>query len=360
MNCPSCNEINPEDSIFCGNCGNSLESELICPECGEANPQDSIYCAECGSLYKPSFEVQPQITIGEPENINPDTNRSQRSLLIIGGIIVAIVVVVFTLTLRPTESDKAEVIKEVAVEVEVIREVEVTKEVAVEVEVIREVEVTKEVPVEVEVIREVEVIKEVPVEVEVIQEVEVIKEVPVEVEVIQEVEVIKEVPVEVVKEAETKEKHQRYSIASNPTHPLSQTYHDYEIGFSISYPEQWDLVEQNERDVPEWVIPDIELRNPHGGFIRIEGQKMEGVTLRNFTSDRITNDRNFVAETTEHIEKIPADLTTGIYSRSGEPAQILTAVIDPWVLSIVFINESSSKDEQSTTFMEIIESMEIR
>ena len=312
MNCPSCNEINPEDSIFCGNCGNSLESELICPECGEANPQDSIYCAECGSLYKRSFEVQPQITIGEPENINPDTNRSQRSLLIIGGIIVAIVVVVFTLTLRPTESDKAEVIKEVAVEVEVIREVEVTKEV------------------------------------------------PVEVEVIREVEVIKEVPVEVVKEAETKEKHQRYSIASNPTHPLSQTYHDYEIGFSISYPEQWDLVEQNERDVPEWVIPDIELRNPHGGFIRIEGQKMEGVTLRNFTSDRITNDRNFVAETTEHIEKIPADLTTGIYSRSDEPAQILTAVIDPWVLSIVFINESSSKDEQSTTFMEIIESMEIR
>ena len=296
MNCPSCNEINPEDSIFCGNCGNSLESELICPECGESNPQDSIYCAECGSLYKPSFEVQPQITISEPENINPDTNRSQRSLLIIGGIIVAIVVVVFTLTLRPTENDKAEVIKEVAVEVEVIREVEVTKE----------------------------------------------------------------VPVEVVKEAETKEKHQRYSIASNPTHPLSQTYHDYEIGFSISYPEQWDLVEQNERDVPEWVIPDIELRNPHGGFIRIEGQKMEGVTLRNFTSDRITNDRNFVAETTEHIEKIPADLTTGIYSRSGEPAQILTAVIDPWVLSIVFINESSSKDEQSTTFMEIIESMEIR
>ena len=196
-----------------------------------------------------------------------------------------------------------------------------------------------------------------------IKEVEVVKEVPVE--VIKEVEVVKEIPVEnlnagIDKEAETKEKHQRYSISSNPTHPLSQTYHDYEIGFSISYPEQWDLVEQNERDVPEWVIPDIELRNPLGGFIRIEGQKMEGVTLRNFTSDRITNDRNFVAETTEHIEKIPADLTTGIYSRSGEPAQILTAVIDPWVLSIVFINESSSKDEQSTTFMEIIESMEIR
>ena len=299
MNCLSCNELNPEDSIFCGNCGNSLESKLICPECGEANPQDSIYCAECGSLYKPSLEVQPQITIGEPENINRNTNRSQRSILIIGLIALTTVVVILILTLRPAEVDKVEAVREVPTEV----------------------------------IKEVEVVKEIPVE---------------------------NLNAGIDKEAETKEKHQRYSISSNPTHPLSQTYHDYEIGFSISYPEQWDLVEQNERDVPEWVTPDIELRNPHGGFIKIEGQKMEGVTLRNFTSDRITNDRNFVAETTEHIEKIPADLTTGIYSRSGEPAQILTAVIDPWVLSIVFINESSSKDEQSTTFMEIIESMEIR
>ena len=313
MNCLSCNEINPEDSIFCGNCGNSLESKLICPECGVSNPQDSIYCAECGSLYKPSLEVQPQITIGEPENINRNTNRSQRSILIIGLIALTTVVVILILTLRPAEVDKVEAVREVPTEV------------------IKEVEVVKEVPVEV--IKEVEVVKEIPVE---------------------------NLNAGIDKEAETKEKHQRYSISSNPTHPLSQTYHDYEIGFSISYPEQWDLVEQNERDVPEWVIPDIELRNPLGGFIRIEGQKMEGVTLRNFTSDRITNDRNFVAETTEHIEKIPADLTTGIYSRSGEPAQILTAVIDPWVLSIVFINESSSKDEQSTTFMEIIESMEIR
>ena len=313
MNCLSCNEINPEDSIFCGNCGNSLESKLICPECGVSNPQDSIYCAECGSLYKPSLEVQPQITIGEPENINRNTNRSQRSILIIGLIALTTVVVILILTLRPAEVDKVEAVREVPTEV------------------IKEVEVVKEIPVEV--IKEVEVVKEIPVE---------------------------NLNAGIDKEAETKEKHQRYSISSNPTHPLSQTYHDYEIGFSISYPEQWDLVEQNERDVPEWVIPDIELRNPHGGFIKIEGQKMEGVTLRNFTSDRITNDRNFVAETTEHIEKIPADLTTGIYSRSGEPAQILTAVIDPWVLSIVFINESSSKDEQSTTFMEIIESMEIR
>ena len=71
--------------------------------------------------------------------------------------------------------------------------VEVIKEVPVEVEVVREVEVVKEVPVEVEIVKEVEVVKEVPVEVEVeiVKEVEVVKEAPVEVEV----EVVREVEV---------------------------------------------------------------------------------------------------------------------------------------------------------------------
>ena len=69
-----------------------------------------------------------------------------------------------------------------------VREVEVIKEVPVEKEVVKEV--VKEVPVE--------VIKEVPKEVVVTQE--VVKEVEKEVVVTKEVEVVKEVPVEVVKE----------------------------------------------------------------------------------------------------------------------------------------------------------------
>jgi hypothetical protein len=94
-----------------------------------------------------------------------------------------------------------EVIREVAVP---HREAPPPREIIKEVEVVREV--IKEVPVEVikEVVREVrvpfEVIKEVPVEV--IKEVEVIREVPVE--VVREVEVVKEVvrevPREVIKE----------------------------------------------------------------------------------------------------------------------------------------------------------------
>ena len=69
-----------------------------------------------------------------------------------------------------------------------VREVEVIKEVPVEKEVVKEV--VKEVPVE--------VIKEVPKEVIVTQE--VVKEVEKEVVVTKEVEVVKEVPVEVIKE----------------------------------------------------------------------------------------------------------------------------------------------------------------
>jgi len=68
------------------------------------------------------------------------------------------------------------------------------------------VEVIKEVEVPVEVIKEIEVIKEVEKIVEVIKEIEVIKEVEkiveVPVEVIKEVEKIVEVPVEVIKEVE--------------------------------------------------------------------------------------------------------------------------------------------------------------
>ncbi|CAE6449736.1 unnamed protein product [Rhizoctonia solani] len=114
------------------------------------------------------------------------------------------------------EVKEVEVIREVKVPVEIIREVEVVKQVPVEIikEVIKEVQVPVEVikEVQVEVVREVpvevirEVIKEVPVEVvkEVIKE--VIKEVPVEVirevEVVKEVEVVRETPVDVVKEVQ--------------------------------------------------------------------------------------------------------------------------------------------------------------
>jgi signal transduction histidine kinase/ActR/RegA family two-component response regulator len=127
------------------------------------------------------------------------------------GVVASSVRAHTTTAAAPVEGVK-EVVREVPVPVEVIREVEVVREVPVDREVVREVtvevvkEVVREVPVDREVIREV--FKEVPVEV--IREVEVVREIPIQVpveilkEVVREVpvdrEVVREVPVDVVRE----------------------------------------------------------------------------------------------------------------------------------------------------------------
>jgi ribosomal protein L40E len=46
MKCPQCQFENPEDAIFCNECGKKLE--FACPECGKANPPGSKFCNKCG------------------------------------------------------------------------------------------------------------------------------------------------------------------------------------------------------------------------------------------------------------------------------------------------------------------------
>jgi class 3 adenylate cyclase/predicted ATPase len=48
MKCPKCQFENPEDSMFCGACGSSLEIEVICPNCGSKLPADFKFCNKCG------------------------------------------------------------------------------------------------------------------------------------------------------------------------------------------------------------------------------------------------------------------------------------------------------------------------
>ncbi|MCH8345893.1 MAG: AAA family ATPase [Chloroflexi bacterium] len=49
MLCPSCDQDNPEDSTFCGDCGASLAAEQSCPSCGKANPSGLKFCRACGA-----------------------------------------------------------------------------------------------------------------------------------------------------------------------------------------------------------------------------------------------------------------------------------------------------------------------
>ena len=54
MKCPQCQFENPEDSMFCGACGSSLEIEVICPNCGSKPPAGFKFCNKCGhNLSKP-------------------------------------------------------------------------------------------------------------------------------------------------------------------------------------------------------------------------------------------------------------------------------------------------------------------
>ena len=48
MQCPSCKYKNPEDSLFCRECGFSLEIEITCPNCNATHPPGSKFCNKCG------------------------------------------------------------------------------------------------------------------------------------------------------------------------------------------------------------------------------------------------------------------------------------------------------------------------
>lgn len=53
MKCPHCQHVNPADSQFCGQCGNSMRSEsnpdVNCPSCHHPNPADNAFCGHCGA-----------------------------------------------------------------------------------------------------------------------------------------------------------------------------------------------------------------------------------------------------------------------------------------------------------------------
>ena len=48
MKCPHCQTENPEGSEYCGDCGQSLRSDVVCPQCGNPNPQGKRFCNKCG------------------------------------------------------------------------------------------------------------------------------------------------------------------------------------------------------------------------------------------------------------------------------------------------------------------------
>jgi class 3 adenylate cyclase/tetratricopeptide (TPR) repeat protein len=66
MKCPKCQFENPEDSMFCGECGSSLEFEVICPNCGSKPPRSFKFCNKCGhTLKRPSEQTAKDLSFDE-------------------------------------------------------------------------------------------------------------------------------------------------------------------------------------------------------------------------------------------------------------------------------------------------------
>ena len=46
VSCPTCHHDNPDDAVFCTQCGTRLEA--ACPNCGRPSPPHGVFCAGCG------------------------------------------------------------------------------------------------------------------------------------------------------------------------------------------------------------------------------------------------------------------------------------------------------------------------
>ena len=68
MRCPKCQYQNREGAKFCKKCGVKLEQ--LCPGCGHPIDFDSIFCDECGRSLQAAPEA-PTLDLSEPESYTP-------------------------------------------------------------------------------------------------------------------------------------------------------------------------------------------------------------------------------------------------------------------------------------------------
>jgi len=67
MKCPECKFENREEAVFCGECGSSLQLEVICPNCGSKPPRGQKFCDKCGQGFGEVQEEEKAVPEAEGE-----------------------------------------------------------------------------------------------------------------------------------------------------------------------------------------------------------------------------------------------------------------------------------------------------
>ena len=65
MTCPWCNYENVASAEFCGDCGRSLQTEVVCAACDRANPGANRFCDACGAQL--GGQAQPAVALPRVE-----------------------------------------------------------------------------------------------------------------------------------------------------------------------------------------------------------------------------------------------------------------------------------------------------
>ena len=71
MKCPNCQTELPDNSKFCGVCGQSLIAERKCPQCGQVNPKDFKFCLQCGVALDEHIPPTPKPRLKKHSTVEP-------------------------------------------------------------------------------------------------------------------------------------------------------------------------------------------------------------------------------------------------------------------------------------------------